>query len=63
MFSEYWLLKARTTRKRFDHMILLQNSILMNHKLDQRYLNIVNKTEKKTGFIRGPKINYDFIEI
>ena len=34
----------------------------MNHKLDRRYLNIVNKTEKK-GFIRGLKINYDFIEI
>ena len=44
-------------------MILLQNSILMNHKLDRRYLNIVNKTGKKTDFIRGPKINYDFIEI
>lgn len=35
----------------------------MNHKLDRRYLNIVNKTGKKTDFIRGPKINYDFIEI
>ena len=36
----------------------------MNYKLDRRYLNIVNKTEKKKkDFIRGLKINYDFIEI